>query len=1333
MHVENLRGNHIASEMTPQTVALLHGLKTVFAPHPVWFDRPWNGHTLSVPMLGHPFTDEAKVKADFDKLQQLIDDHDAIFLLMDSRESRWLPSVMGKAAGKIVMNAALGFDSFVVMRHGAEPKDVDPSDKERKTLGCYFCNDVVAPVDSQKNLTLDQQCTVTRPGVAAIASAQLVELLASLLQHPLKHHAAAPQISAGAHTPRDPPDHALGLVPHQIRGFVSTFENLVIRGESPSTAGNGSSTINLANEFGVGNPYHSPSDSASSGYSTFSRPGHSSSQSSSQTSPVRSRPERRKPSDTSNFNNIMIDLEVSMADMGSMQQNAPSNDRKANSSFNRQPSLGDVRYDPAAQGRPERTRSPLAAGPNDYNRAPVETHIRQQASSPPRDLLPQPSTRKPSDPAVQSSRGNCKSCGDPIKGKSISSADGRLTGRYHKACFVCTTCTEPFTSAEFYVHNDKPYCEQHYHKLNGSLCGSCGRGIEGQYLEDEESIKYHVGCFRCGDCGMSLSNGYFEVDGRAFCERDAWKRVQQPDGPPRGMARSPAEYPPPQGVSKQEVRSEHPIDEEQRKEARASEQASAHDKRGTTTDSEPEPKVEQRTAVLLRSYTGKKYTENDKQVMRALISELNLRTGGEYQVYLLLHAKAPQAAEALKRIYPGVESEGHTLSVPMLGHPFTDEAKVKADFDKLQQLIDDHDAIFLLMDSRESRWLPSVMGKAAGKIVMNAALGFDSFVVMRHGAEPKDVDPSDQERKTLGCYFCNDVVAPVDSQKNLTLDQQCTVTRPGVAAMASAQLVELLASLLQHPLKHHAAAPQISAGAHTPRDPPDHALGLVPHQIRGFVTEYPPPQGVSKQEVRSEHPIDEEQRKEARASEQASAHDNRGTTTDSEPEPKVEQRTAVLLRSYTGKKYTENDKQVMRALISELNLPGGGDLVFDVCWALSRSRSLRPVCNVHFRSAFSTSSPFLRASDPLRILFCGSDEFSIAALRALHHEHLRDPSLIESLDVVIRPGKPTGRGLKTVRQVPIKSTAQELGLPIHEINTFTGWTPSFNMNLIVAVSFGLLVPPRLLRSAQYGGLNLHPSLLPDLRGPAPLHHTLLLNRPFTGITLQTLHESKFDHGTILSQTSLPGIPVPPGTSLQALHDIVTPPAADMLVQGLRDGVHVPPLKPVGWTPSQRDLATLRHAPKLTKQDRQVRWRAWAADDFAGRETVLGPLWSELQTRRGRKRVIFEGLEAVAPSAGGVEAMKGQAGAFVAFETGTDAGGSGGPISSEAVEVSYLEADDGSGSVLISAPGGGIVKVARIKIEGDKSKPAANTLAIHTNVGKAEYWRGYSTGHGDASS
>jgi len=120
--------------------------------------------------------------------------------------------------------------------------------------------------------------------------------------------------------------------------------------------------------------------------------------------------------------------------------------------------------------------------------------------------------------------------------------------------------------------------------------------------------------------------------------------------------------------------------------------------------------------------------------------------------------KATRAAEALKQIYPGVESEGHVLSVPMLGHPYTDDGKqTKADFEKLHQLIDEHDVVFLLMDTRESRWLPTVMGKASGKIVINSALGFDSWVVMRHGAEPQEEGDA-----ALGCYFCNDVVSPAN-------------------------------------------------------------------------------------------------------------------------------------------------------------------------------------------------------------------------------------------------------------------------------------------------------------------------------------------------------------------------------------------------------------------------------------------------------------------------------------------------------------------------------------------------------------------------------------------
>ncbi|KAL2045074.1 hypothetical protein N7G274_002849 [Stereocaulon virgatum] len=190
--------------------------------------------------------------------------------------------------------------------------------------------------------------------------------------------------------------------------------------------------------------------------------------------------------------------------------------------------------------------------------------------------------------------------------------------------------------------------------------------------------------------------------------------------------------------------------------------------------------------------------------------------------------KAIRAFEALKEIYPGVQTMGHVMSVPMAGHPILDETSVRNDFETLSRLIDEHDAIFLLMDTRESRWLPTVMGKAAGKIVMNAALGFDSFVVMRHGTKDDD-----KPGKELGCYFCNDVVAPADSVTDRTLDQQCTVTRPGVAAIASALLVEILVSLLQHPLGAMAPAP-----INPSEDRGDHPLGIVPHQIRGFLSNF---------------------------------------------------------------------------------------------------------------------------------------------------------------------------------------------------------------------------------------------------------------------------------------------------------------------------------------------------------------------------------------------------------------------------------------------------------------------------------------------------------------
>jgi ubiquitin-like modifier-activating enzyme ATG7 len=117
--------------------------------------------------------------------------------------------------------------------------------------------------------------------------------------------------------------------------------------------------------------------------------------------------------------------------------------------------------------------------------------------------------------------------------------------------------------------------------------------------------------------------------------------------------------------------------------------------------------------------------------------------------------KAVAAAEELNAIFPGMNAKGHVLNIPMPGHPLKDSLETRALFQNIENIVEEHDAIFLLTDSRESRWLPTLLGAAKNKIVMNAALGFDSFLVMRHGSRA-------QEESVLGCYFCNDVVAPTD-------------------------------------------------------------------------------------------------------------------------------------------------------------------------------------------------------------------------------------------------------------------------------------------------------------------------------------------------------------------------------------------------------------------------------------------------------------------------------------------------------------------------------------------------------------------------------------------
>uniref|UniRef100_A0A8C1ZKL4 Ubiquitin-like modifier-activating enzyme ATG7 n=1 Tax=Cyprinus carpio TaxID=7962 RepID=A0A8C1ZKL4_CYPCA len=202
------------------------------------------GYNMSIPMPGHPVNFSeltmAQARQDVEQLEKLISEHDVVFLLMDTRESRWLPTVIAASQRKLIVNAALGFDTFVVMRHGLKkPKDShEPADTydfgsfsgaslfsniPGHRLGCYFCNDVVAPGDSTRDRTPDQQCTVSRPGLAMIAGALAVELMVSILQHPEGGYAVA---SSSDDRMNEPPT-SLGLVPHQIRGFLSRFDNVL--------------------------------------------------------------------------------------------------------------------------------------------------------------------------------------------------------------------------------------------------------------------------------------------------------------------------------------------------------------------------------------------------------------------------------------------------------------------------------------------------------------------------------------------------------------------------------------------------------------------------------------------------------------------------------------------------------------------------------------------------------------------------------------------------------------------------------------------------------------------------------------------------------------------------------------------------------------------------------------------------------------------------------------------------------------------------------------------------------------------------------------------------
>lgn len=282
------------------------------------------------------------------------------------------------------------------------------------------------------------------------------------------------------------------------------------------------------------------------------------------------------------------------------------------------------------------------------------------------------------------------------------------------------------------------------------------------------------------------------------------------------------------------------------------------------------------------------------------------------------------------------------------------------------------------------------------------------------------------------------------------------------------------------------------------------------------------------------------------------------------------------------------------------------------------SRKTWKVSHIRPRSRCNSNITAIRNDEPLRILFCGSDDFSSSCLNALC-EYQRSPgSNIGSIHVATRTDKLTGRGRTTVTAPPLKTHALKLGLSVHQFDTFTGWNlPKLNghdfINMVIAVSFGLLVPPRILNACQFGGLNVHPSLLPDLKGSAPIQHAILYGYEWTGVSVQRLHPSKFDEGQVLLQ-ELFQIRNHQDIKYRDLHDQLAALGARNLVEVLKQRLYLMPENSY----QREEPAHVKTATKLSPQSRQVNFEKMSSVTVTRMFRALDKLWFAIvgKTQKG---------------------------------------------------------------------------------------------------------------------
>jgi len=185
----------------------------------------------------------------------------------------------------------------------------------------------------------------------------------------------------------------------------------------------------------------------------------------------------------------------------------------------------------------------------------------------------------------------------------------------------------------------------------------------------------------------------------------------------------------------------------------------------------------------------------------------------------------------------------------------------------------------------------------------------------------------------------------------------------------------------------------------------------------------------------------------------------------------------------------------------------------------------------------------------MKVLFFGTSAFAVPTLQAIHDAGFRH----RVVGVVTQPDRPSGRGMK-LAMTPVKELALHLGYDVYQPekvrrSPFLEVVRNLAPDVLVVVSFGQIIPQKMLDIPRYGGVNVHASLLPRWRGAAPIHHAILAGDAETGVATMQM-EATLDTGPVYQEERLP---ITPQDTVTTLEPILAEMGARLLITTL-DGL-----------------------------------------------------------------------------------------------------------------------------------------------------------------------------------